>query len=184
MRTKTVGERLIYQVNENLEIIGTWKSVKDINKSADFCYITRSSFDQALRKLIRGAGYYWIFKHQWDRGVRPNLNKQKRNIRVYAYKEGTGFMGRFKNSVEVSDILDISVSNVREVLWGHKKIHKGYSFSYSSLRPEEDLISDIKDIIIDIENSYNSFRTEELKVKLDKAERELIKFREEQLGIE
>ena len=155
-------ERLIYKINDNLEIVETYKNVKEISISEKE---KRANFDQALRKKIKAKGFYYIFKHEWDLGVRPDPNKQIRYQNIYAYlpsekitpllKEGDfsedikeyKFIGKFADAVEAAIYLEISVSNIRNV--AQRKIldkflvkkplllHRGYYFSYTPLSIEE-----------------------------------------------
>jgi len=153
-------ERLLYQIDERSKIVKSWRSVKDIVEnfvpSNPDIHLNRSAFDQALRTGYKAHGYFWIFKHEWKQGRRPDLGKQVRNKKIYAYqvknfdskkeiskqKKNATFVGRFFNAVQASDILDLSVSNVRCVLRGQKKIHKGHYFSFEPLEKKDEKLAD------------------------------------------
>lgn len=149
-------DKKIYQVDDNGEIVGTWDDVKQICTNLDPDQtIQRPGFDNALRKKIKCRGYFWIWKHEWENGIRPDHSKQIRNIPVYAYSpedkeelrrseyrdykvdfDKMEFLGKFDNAVECANKLKISVSNIREVLKGNKILHKGYYFSFAPLKIE------------------------------------------------
>lgn len=148
----------IYQLNEDLIPIKEWKSKKEIISY----YGTRvQGLDLALRNSCRFKGYYWIAKILYDvEGIRP-VKTIKRNNAIYAYnpceemlkkyynyedldrnsffKEGIRetfqFIGRFSNSIRISEILDVSITNIRRVAKCDPNIifHKDYYFSFVPL---------------------------------------------------
>lgn len=129
--------KLIYQVDDECKIVKTWDSVKQISKHFNK---VRSAFDQSLREGCKSSGYFWIFKHQWILGKRPDFTKQKRNIIIFAYTgEDKKFIGKFKNAVIASKYLEISVSNIRCVCDEVKLIHRGFYFSYSPINIKDEL---------------------------------------------
>lgn len=140
----TIEEKSSMLIKENeLVVVKEWSSVLEISS---FFNCQRTAFDQALRKFMKSRGYYWIFKTDWDLGKRPNLEKRRNNVRIYAYTySDKGFIGRFKNAVDCSQFLEISVSNIRIVAQGEKKVHKGYYFSYYPLHEGEDVLADIQE---------------------------------------
>ena len=97
--------------------------------------------DLALRKSCRFQGYFWIAKVLYEKeGIKP-VKTIRRNDAIYAYnpseemlqkyynyedfdtkdffKSGIAetfqFIGRFSNSVAISKILDLSITNIRRV---------------------------------------------------------------------
>lgn len=121
-------EKIVYQIGEGGEIVKTWESVKQI---AFLLKLNRQTFNQALRDGCRANGYWWIYKHQWDKGERIKMKNQIRNVPLLAYKDGN-FLGEFKNSVEASKKLKLSASNIRLVANPKhpKKDLKGYIFKH------------------------------------------------------
>lgn len=151
----------IYQIDNHLEIIEKFDSVTEIvNKFQK----PRESFDQALRIGYKAFGFFWFWEKDWNKGLRPDFNRQQRNVTTYVYKYSEDynpnsekvFIGRYKSAVVAADDLNISVSNIREVLKGNKLIHRNYYFSEHPLNVEDDNLADIQ---VEDENkfSYNKY---------------------------
>lgn len=175
----------ILQLDDDFNIVKEWNcSIKEIAESPIF-KTQRTSFDQALRKKMKAHGYYWMFRSEYDLGIRPPVEKQKRNKVVYAYLPqlakklvpreaplilGYTFISAYKNCVVASEDLNISVSNIRCVCDGKKLLHKGYYFSYTPLNPEDEIYGAIQIIekrIVDGEGDYD-YWVEELKKAKEK----------------
>lgn len=161
---KVTPVKEIYQIGDNGEILNTYPSVKAICEDSEQM---RESYDQALKKnWMKAHGYFWIYKHQYDEGVRPDFSRQKRNIKIYAYEyleydsekkpteQGLEFIDRFYNAVECSKFLSISVSNIRKVLNQIKNYHKGYYFTYVPLNSTDENTADEKELAREFESDY------------------------------
>lgn len=158
----------ILQLDEDLNPIREWKNKKDIT-----VYFKKKvqGLDLALRKSCRFQGFFWIAKVLYENeGIRP-IKTTKRNDAIYAYnpseemltrynnyeeldikdffKEGIRetfqFIGRFSNSVAISKILDLSITNIRRVAKCDPDIifHKDYWFSFVPLMKIHQLEADI-----------------------------------------
>ena len=157
----------ILQLNEDLEPIREWKDKKEIilytNKKVQ-------GLDLALRKSCRFQGYFWIAKVLYEEGIKP-VKTIRRNDAIYAYNpsdeilkryydyedldtkdffkpgiaETFQFIGRFNNSVAISKILDLSITNIRRVAKCDPDIifHKDYWFSFVPLLKIHKLEADI-----------------------------------------
>lgn len=158
----------ILQLDENLNPIRVWKDKKEI---VNYFRKKVQGLDLALRKSCRFQGYFWIAKVLYENeGIRP-IKTVKRNDAIYAYnpseemlekynnyedikiqdffKEGIRetfqFIGRFINSVAISKVLDLSITNIRRVAKCDPDIifHKDYWFSFVPLMKIHQLEADI-----------------------------------------
>lgn len=158
----------ILQLDENLNPIRVWKNKKEI---INYFRKKVQGLDLALRKSCRFQGYFWIAKVLYENeGIRP-IKTIKRNDAIYAYnpsdemlerynnyeeintkdffKEGIRetfqFIGRFTNSVAISKVLDLSITNIRRVAKCDPDIvfHKDYWFSFIPLMKIHQLEADI-----------------------------------------
>lgn len=158
----------ILQLDEDLIPIREWKNKKEI-----ITYFDKKvqGLDLALRNSCRFQGFFWIAKVLYEReGIRP-IRTIKRNDAIYAYnpcdemlrrynnyeelnredffKEGVRetfqFIGRFSNSVAISKVLDLSITNIRRVAKCDPDIifHKDYWFSFVPLLKIHQLEADI-----------------------------------------
>lgn len=158
----------ILQLNENLEPIREWKNKKEI---IVYYHKKIQGLDLALRKSCRFQGYFWVAKVLYENeGLRP-IKTIKRNDAIYAYntseemlkryynyediniqdffkpgiRETFQFIGRFSNSVAISKVLDLSITNIRRVAKCDPDIifHKDYWFSFIPLMRIHQLEADI-----------------------------------------
>jgi len=127
--------RPILQISSGFKIVEIWESVKQIST---VLRKNRTAFDQSLRDKYRAHGYWWIYQHEWDQGVRPNKEKQIRRKPIYAYKNRK-FIGAYQHSVEAAKELNLSACNIRLVADPNhsKKILKGYTFNYKPKNKSE-----------------------------------------------
>lgn len=127
-------------------VVKEWNNIKEVTDTLGFY---REGIDQALKKGYISSGYFWMWNYDWESGKKPDISKQIRNKRIYAYEAETKeFINRYKNAVIASKDLSISVSNIRLVCDNEKykaqrQTHKGYFFSYKPLHEEDDLLADI-----------------------------------------
>jgi len=139
-------EHSISGENSTFSVVAVWDSIKQVTDTLGYY---REEIDQALKKGFVSSGYFWLWSNQWNRGVRPDISKQVRNKRIYAYKDDKKtFINRYKNAVIASKDLSISVSNIRLVCDNLKynssrQSHKDFFFSYKPLFEEDDILSDI-----------------------------------------
>lgn len=152
---QNIETRELYQIEystldgfSEFKIVAIWQSIKDVTNTLGYY---REGIDQAIKKGFISSGYFWMWNYDWNAGKRPNLNKQIRNKRIYAYLikgEEKIFVNRYKNSVIASKDLSVSVSNIRLVCDNEKygstrQSHKDYFFSYKPLYEEDDILADI-----------------------------------------
>lgn len=151
-----MSQKLILQIKEIsqeeqiYETKGKWNSTKEIS---DAFKVEYQDFDQALRVGYKAQGYFWVYEDKWNRGWRPDPDRQIRNIQIYAYRpidilkgiepDNLYYIGRFKNAVECGKSLEISVARIRIVAKGELPVHKKYHFSYKEKIGGEEQIAEI-----------------------------------------
>ena len=153
----------IVQLNDDFEIVKKWDCTQDIAKNlSESETLAYQAFDQAIKKLYRSHGYFWMLTVDYDNGIRPPVTIGRRNLTVYAYQPTQQlkpseyndltveidftklkFLGKYKNAVMCAICLKIDVSNIRCVIHGQrgdgktKRLHRGYYFSYVPLNPSD-----------------------------------------------
>lgn len=134
--------RTVLQINDQLEIIRTFKSVLE---ASTYLKKRRENIDWALKNGYRAYEYFWFWEDEWNDNWRPDLSLKRRHRRLYAYKvigdKKYEFIGRYKNSKIAATDLQISPTNVRYVALGEKENVKGYFFSETPVNPNDEEIA-------------------------------------------
>ena len=104
---------------------------------ADAMVCRRSDIDQALRTQGMTQGYWWMWKKDWDTGMRPDPRRRNKYLKVWVYDSDFNLLGEYSGAAEVSRYYGIAGSNIRLTCEGKKLFIKNYYFSYKKHTPEE-----------------------------------------------
>lgn len=156
----------ICQLDENYQLVATFNDAIHIAKKFEYFddngkrkFLNYQCFNQAVKKGFKSHGFFWMLKVDYEKFLlgeyEPKGGKSIRNLTIYAYKPKEDipkrlfkefshlenemeFVGRYRNAVDASTKLKVSVSNVRSVLNGVKGIHKGFWFSFTPLSEDDE----------------------------------------------
>ena len=104
---------------------------------ADAMVCRRSDIDQALRTQGMTQGYWWMWKKDWDTGMRPDPRRRNKYLKVWVYDSDFNLLGEYSGAAEVSRYYGIAGSNIRLTCEGKKLFIKNFYFSYKKHTPEE-----------------------------------------------